>query len=442
MHPVVLAAVLLAALAVVFASRRLALTALLSVAFLTPFGQQVLVGGVHLFAVRIVILAGGIRLIKFKLSSQAPLFGGRYNSLDRVFLWWAFFRGMAAILLLREGGAVVVQMAFWLDAIGGYLLFRHLIRNNEDVAEVIQALAVVSMILAGCMFFEYLTRSNPFSFIGAQGESWLRDGKVRAQGVFANSITAGTFGATLLPLFVWLRKSGKARLWGTLGMVASTSIVLTSVASTAVSADLAGLLGLCMWPLRKRMRVIRWSVVLVVAGLALVMKAPVWYLIERVDFVGGHGWDRAYLVDQFIHHVSQWWLIGTTSNLNWGFDTWDACNQFVAEGVAGGVLTLGLFIALLCKAFSLIGKARKRVHGEFRQEWFFWCLGSALFAHLIAFLGIDYFDQVRVWWFIFLAVVSAVASEMADYSPLRGMAEDGAVNQCVLAEFSAAGREG
>jgi hypothetical protein len=373
----------------------------------------VLVGGVHLFAVRIVILAGAVRLIKLKLSSHAPLFGGRFNSLDRTFLWWAFFRGAAAILLFREGGAVVVQIAFWLDAAGGYLLFRHLIRSKEDVAEAIRALAVVSVVLAISMLAEYLTRSNPFRYIGAQAESWLRDGKVRAQGVFANSITAGTFGATLLPLFVWLRTIRGMRLWATLGIVASTSVVLTSVASTALSAYFAGLLALSLWPLRKRMRTIRWSIVLVVLGLASVMKAPVWFLIQRVDVVGGHGWDRAALVDEFVHHTSEWWLIGTNGNANWGNATWDACNQFVAEGVAGGLLTLVLFVVLLVLAFSFIGKARKRVQGQIRQEWFFWCIGSALFVHLIAFIGIDYFDQIRVWWFIFLAIVAAATSEPA-----------------------------
>ena len=420
---------LLAALAVMFARRKPALFAVFSVAFLTPVGQQILVGGVHLFAVRIVILAGALRLMKFKLSSQVPLFGGQVGSLDAAFLWWAFFRAAAAMLLFREGGAAVVQMAFWLDALGGYFLFRHLIRTKEDVAETIQVLAVVSVVLAACMFAEYFTRSNPFRYIGAEAESWLRDGKVRARGVFANSITAGTFGATLFPLFVWLHGSKKTRLWATLGLIASTSIVLTSVASTAFSAYLAGILGLSLWPLRKRMRMIRWSILLLVLGLASVMKAPVWFLIERIDFVGGHGWDRAALIDEFVHHTSEWWLIGTRDNANWGNSTWDACNQFVAEGVAGGLLTLVLFIVLLCLAFSFIGKARKRVQGQPRQEWFFWCLGAALFAHLIAFIGIDYFDQIRVLWFVFLAMIAAATLEPANQRSGPEIVEKGAVDQ-------------
>jgi hypothetical protein len=336
---------------------------------------------------------------------------------------------------------VIVQVAFWLDAIGGYLLLRHLIRDREDVAQALQMLAGISAVLAVCMVAEYLTRSNPFKFIGAEAESWLRNGRVRAQGVFANSITAGTFGATLLPLFLWLRDTRKTRLWSTVGFVASTSIVLTSVASTALMAYMAGILGLCMWPLRRKMRTIRWSIVLVVLGLAAVMKAPVWFLIQRIDFVGGHGWDRAILVDQFVRRASEWWFIGTGTNAAWGQSTWDACNQFVAEGVAGGLLTLLLFIGLLYLGFSFIGKARKRVQGQLRQEWFFWCLGSALFAHLIAFIGIDYFDQIRVLWFVLLAMIAASTSELAGRRPRPEIAEEAAVDQRAPARLQAV-REG
>ena len=36
-----------------------------------------------------------------------------------------------------------------------------------------------------------------------------------------------------------------------------------------------------------------------------------------------------------------------------------------------------------------------------------WALGSALFANMVAFLGISYFDQTMVAWYGLLAMISA-----------------------------------
>jgi len=286
------------------------------------------------------------------------------------------------------------------------------------VFRVTKMFSAVATVLACCMVCEYLTRVNVFSYIkGATITPWIRDGRVRAQGVYANSITAGTVGAVLMPLFFWLWKGGKAKLWGSVGLAASSAIVFTSGASTPASAYLAAFLGLCLWPIRKRMRSVRWGIVFTVLGLALVMKAPVWYLVARMDFIGGHGWDRAFLIDQTVRNVGSWWLLGSKDNAAWGPDTWDACNQFVAEATAGGMVTLVLFMTILRHGFGMIGKARKQAEGDRRQEWFFWCMGTSLFTHLMAFFGIDYFDQTKILWFAFVAMISA-ATAAAPTKPL------------------------
>ena len=194
---------------------------------------------------------------------------------------------------------------------------------------------------------------------------------------------------------------------GAVGLVASSAIAVTAMASTGVMAYLAGIAALLLWPLRKHMRQMRWGIVLTVLVLALAMRAPVWFIIARVDFVGGHGWDRAALIDATVHHFSDWWFLGTKTNASWGADTWDACNEFVYQATSGGLLTFLLFIAILSRAFGMIGKARKRVEGHLRKEWFFWCLGAALYAHVMGFWGIDYFDVIRTWWYMFLAMISA-----------------------------------
>ncbi|MBZ5586398.1 MAG: hypothetical protein LAQ30_30265, partial [Acidobacteriia bacterium] len=168
------------------------------------------------------------------------------------------------------------------------------------------------------------------------------------------------------------------------------------------SACLGGFVGLSLWSIRAHMRKVRWGIVLTILALAVVMKAPIFYIIAKVDFVGGHGWDRAFLVDQFVQHLSDWWLVGTDQNGTWSHGTWDRCNQYVAEAASGGVITLGLFIALISRGFGIAGRARKRSSGK--QAWLAWCIGSALFAHVVAFQGVSYWDQMKVPWLLFLAM--------------------------------------
>jgi hypothetical protein len=408
MHPVVLAATLVAALSVLLLKKKYALPAVLLIAFLTPVGQQLLVGGFHFFAIRIVILAGLIRLMWRRCSASRTPLRRKLQPIEKLFFYCTILHATAFVLLFRTMGAVTYQIAFLLDACGGYVLYRSLIQDKKDIVRATKILAIVAAILAVCMGYEYFSRVNVFSYInGFTIVPWVREGRVRAQGIFANSITAGVFGATLFPLFAWLSRHAKARLLGVVGLVAASVIAITSMASTGVMAYVAGIMALCLWPIRKHMRHVRWGIVLILLCLALAMKAPVWFVIARIDVIGGHGWDRAALIDAAVRHFSDWWLLGTKTNASWGADTWDACNEFVYQATSGGVAALVLFIAILSRAFGMIGKARSRVEGNRREEWFFWCLGAVLFSHVMGFWGIDYFDNISIWWYMFLAMVPA-----------------------------------
>jgi hypothetical protein len=96
-------------------------------------------------------------------------------------------------------------------------------------------------------------------------------------------------------------------------------------------ALIGSIVGLASWRLRKSMRTIRWAFVMVLVGLQMVMKAPVWALIARVDLTGSSSaYQRYQLVDMTIRHFTAWCLIGTPDYVNWGWDSWDLCNQFAA----------------------------------------------------------------------------------------------------------------
>jgi hypothetical protein len=406
MHPIVVVATLIAIIAMITLPRKYALSPALILVFLTPAPQLVL-GGFHFTVVRLIILGGLVRLIRDAISRKGKVWSYGIQPIDTLLVALVVLQALAFSLRFKDIGAAIYQSGLLLDACL-FIVCRHLIRDYKDLIHITKIMAVVAVLLAGTMTFEYMTRNNIFSYISAVPiVPDLRNGAARAQGTFSNSITAGTFGAVLFPMFFWLWKDRHSRALGCLGMVASVIISYTAQSSTGISALMGAVLGLGLWSVRHYMRQMRWAIVVVIVVLTLSMKVPIWFLMGRIDISGGHGWDRAELIDVTVHHFSEWWLLGTQANASWGADTWDACNEFVFQATAGGIGCLILFVALLSRGFGMLGRARRRA-SNYSREWFAWCFGAALFANFVGFWGIDYFDQVREWWYVFLAMIPAV----------------------------------
>jgi hypothetical protein len=250
----------------------------------------------------------------------------------------------------------------------------------------------------------------------------MREGYLRCQGAFRHSILAGIFGATQFPLFValWTYRR-EYRLLSISAMICSIIIVICAHSSGGLMALLAGIGGLALWRWRKHMRLIRWGVLGLIFALAIVMKAPVWYLLARLsDVTGGGGWHRAWLIDQSIAYFDEWWLFGTTYTAHWGPageftagdpNMMDITNHFIAEGVKGGVLKLGLFIALIISCFRIIGQ---RLHTEVpnsSDKFFLWAIGVSFFAHCLSFISATYFDQTILVWYWLQASICCIANK-------------------------------
>jgi len=61
--------------------------------------------------------------------------------------------------------------------------------------------------------------------------------------------------------------------------------------------------------------VVRWGTVVGYLVLALVMKAPPYFLLARINIVeGSTGWHRAELIRSALAHVSEWWLWAPTTH--------------------------------------------------------------------------------------------------------------------------------
>ena len=104
------------------------------------------------------------------------------------------------------------------------------------------------------MLNEQMTGRNILGVFGGVPQySAIREGYIRSQGPFSVYLTAGAFGATVLPLMLclWYKRS---HVVTTVGLIAALTITVTSRTSTAISAALATIIALALWPLREKMR--------------------------------------------------------------------------------------------------------------------------------------------------------------------------------------------
>jgi hypothetical protein len=401
---------MLAGICMLFLPRRYVIVPLLLAIFMVPRGEVLVAGGFHFNPARIAALVGWIRLFKIRLST-GKLIGARWNSIDTAFTVTVLYGAAAFILAWMQIAAVYNQIGIIWSALGIYFLLRSLIKDKEDVYRAIKVLLIVAIINGVEMVYEYRTAQNLFGMFigGVSSVPSIRDGEIRSQGVFAHAILAGTYAATLIPLSLLIWKNTKSKLLAGVGLISSAMMIYTSSSSTPAIASVSGLLAVCFWPIRTRMRLVRRGFVLFLILAQVFMHAPVWYLIARMDLLGASsGYHRAALIDVFIRHFFDWWLIGTKDAAKWGYEMFDLSNQYVSKGESGGLVAFLFFIALISRGFRQLGKARIAAAGDRTQQWLTWLLGAALFAHLMAFFGISYWDQTEVAWYTLLACISAV----------------------------------
>ncbi len=416
--PLTIVLLLVASALIVLLPRKYALLPFLLASLMIPLGQVIVVGGLHFMVFRILILVGWVRLIARRMLFNTREAGFKITSIDRAVLWWAFASVITFSLLYLDSRAFINRMGFAYDVIGIYFFSRFLIRDFDDADRVIRFFSFLCAVFACFMILEEQTGRNVFAmFGGVPGFTAVREGRIRSQGPFAHPIIAGTVGATLFPLFLGLRWAMKtSKMLSTVGMLAGLVMTITSVSATPLLALAAGIGALLFWPFRKKMRLFRWGLVILLVGLHMVMRAPVWALIGRVDVVGGSSGDHRYeLVNQTILHFQDWWLLGARSTESWGYLMQDTANEYVGNAVTGGLLGLVLFITVLVKCFRSIGLARQASEGDRTIERRLWAWGAWLFANVIAFFGIAYFDQSKVVWYSLLSAVASVSD------PARGV---------------------
>jgi hypothetical protein len=392
--------------------RRLAFCPLLIMVGLMPMGQQIVIAGLHFHLFRVLLLSGILRIIIRREAAQLKLTG-----MDRMFLGWVIVSILFGSLSKPSMELFINRLGSAYNALGCYFFARCVIVEFEDIVVSVRALAFISLPIAAFMLVENVTEHNPLSVFGGVPEiPAMREGRPRCQGAFRHSITAGVFGGTQFPLFaaLWHYRPQYKRL-AFMAIISTLIIVITSRTSGGLMALLTGIAGLALWRWRKAMPLIRRGVFWAIIGLAMVMKAPVWYLLARLsDITGGGGWHRAWLIDQAVAHFDEWWLFGTTYTAHWGPggqviagdpDMMDITNHYIMEGVRGGMLELGMFIVIIITCFRGMGRWLRAETLGSSSEFFIWSIGVSFFAHCLSFISAAYFDQTILIWYWLQAII-------------------------------------
>ena len=408
LHPLGVMAMIVLGIAMLMVRRRYALITILIMACVCAPAQRLVIMSLDFNLLRGMILFGWLRIaLRREYRDLSP------KPIDIAVVLWAVTGGVMMTLLYYTADAAINRMGFIFDALGMYFLVRCLIRSWDDLETLARGCAIISIPVAILFLIENATGRNMFSVLGGVPEyTAVRAGKLRCQGAFAHPILAGCFWATLMPVMgaLWWRGHTN-RLLAIAGLISALIIVLTSSSSTPVIVVIVGGLVCLLFPLRASIRWFALGSVVMLTILHFTMRAPVWHLLARIDLVGGStGWYRYKLIDEFVAHFPDWWLTGSTSYaewFQWGLE--DVTNQYVIEGLNGGLITLLLFLAVLGLAFFGIAAAWRARPLRTENRIMAWMLFTAFAMHCTAFLAVSYFGQSSYLWYMMLGLAGCAA---------------------------------
>lgn len=373
--------------------------------FYVPYTQRFYVGGFNFDFMRIVCLFGWLRVWLRREKMGSP-----WNRLDTLMV----AHGLAAVffytLLWQTPGAFFNMTARCFTMAGFYFLIRRWILDWDDIDRMVRYCVVLLIPLTALFVVEAITRSNPFAAVYPDLITVSeRMGRYRCQGAFPHAILAGAFVATLAPLIgvqYWIRRDSLGQVRAVTGLLCTAFIILACASSTPILALAAGAVAFSLFRLRRWSPFFLPTTLLGLILLHVLMKAPVWSLISRASMVpGSTAYFRYMLIDRAIQHFGEWWLSGTKYPELWGTGLFDITNQFIAEGVIGGLGRLLLFLAMLYVSFSRIQDVIRHATLSREGSLRYWSLWVTLFTHVMIFMGVTYYGQnVQELFFVFAIV--------------------------------------
>lgn len=380
-------------------SRRSFLLPFIVAACFVPMNQRIILLDLDFTVIRMLVLAGFLRLL-MRGETRAV----QWNNFDKLVLSWAVVGSLVYVVQQMSFKAVIYKSGVMFDTLGMYWLFRQAIHDWEDVFYSIKLFAIFAIITAPLIAMERLQEKSFFSLFGPVTGQYHR-GRFRAAGPFPHYIMMGCFWASLLPIFYGRIKVVQKTGLYWMAIIAALSNVYFSASSTPLLTVVAIVIFWKVYNFRMHGKAIFWATCFGLFVLHLIMKAPVWHLLSRVNIFGGStGWHRYFLFDNFVSHISEWFLLGTMSTGHWGHGQQDLTNQFVLEGVRGGMITLIIFIVLVYSAVKIPGKlSLDNVTPE--VKWMSWGICVAMLGHFVTFWGVSYFGQINMLLYFTFALV-------------------------------------
>ena len=371
-----------------------------------PSAQRIIIFTLDFNFLRIALLCAVVRIV-----IRSEFSNIRLIPVDRVLIYYVIWGIVAYGLLFGSFNALVTRTGYMLEIFCAYLVARVCVLNWVDLRRIGLAFGILSLPAAFLFYWEESTGRNLMHVFGGVPEFTLvREDRVRAQGPFSHPIMAGMFWSGCLAWIVAAKSLATNTAAISLFIGSILAIVVFTASSTPVMAVAVFLLGLWLFLFRSQIRTIQISVLVALMVLQIFMNAPVWHLISRINLTGGStGWHRYHLIDQAVARVFEWGLLGVRSTAHWGTGLGDVTNQYILEGVRGGLLGMGLFIAFGWKLFSMVGTRIKE--GANREvQWRYWLCGTALFVHAVSFLAVSYFGQMAAAFFFCCGATVSLAA--------------------------------
>jgi hypothetical protein len=364
-----------------------------------PTDQRVILLGLDFTVLRILVAAGLLRILA----------GGEQRRIlwcgfDKMVLAWLVCGAVIYSIQWMSMKAVINRCGVMFDILGMYWLFRQTIRSWADLKRAAMVYAACAVALTPLVAWEWATGYNPFSVLG-KVTTLVRGERYRCSAAFPHAIMLGVFWAILIPLFIGFAKMGRERLFLWAGAGAAGFIVVSTASSTPLLTLVIVVLIVLMYRWRRYTTNAAWAFLALLVVLHLIMEAPVWHLLARINVVSGStGWYRYYLIDEAVKHFSDWAILGFRNTELWGWGLGDITNQYILEGVRGGLVTLIVFVTMLFMAAR--GVLRTCLRESLPQKRFLlWALFAMLIGHYIAFTGVSYFGQISLQWCMLLAMV-------------------------------------
>ena len=421
-HPVGGIAIALSSICALVVRRPVVPAVLLCVACFIPASQRIVIAGADFNFVRWMVL-----MCLARHAARGEFAWIRWNAIDTAMAIGVIAKIICSPMLRGEPSDLIAAIGINFETLGAYFVVRATVRSLDDVRLIVRVAAMCCVLVAPFFLVESFTGRNLFFVFGGIAEfTVMREGKIRCQGPFAHAILAGCHFVAWFPLWIAFLIGGPAkdRLLGFLGIAAGFIIVFCCASSTPLVALMMGFAVWLAFPLRAHLRLLWVAGLVLLVMLHFTMQAPVWHLISRIDLVGGStGYHRYMLIDAAIRNFSEWWLFGILSTGHWGYFLFDVTNQFILEGIRGGVWAMLALCAALVMGFASVGSDLRRLAvarvralrmgriGNLleirRDECLVYAIGASLGAHAAIFLAVSYFGQTLLIWLFLIGFAGA-----------------------------------